>query len=331
MPELPGLHIPSLWFWKGLVIMGARGFYQELVRQISEKRKAEVITFLSGPDQGKKYFAKDKAFTEEDLGTEVYRERVYGRPKAVILGGGHVSKELAKVLALLDFQVTVVDSRVEFANKDRFPGCQVCCREFDQWLEETPKDGFEYYIIITRGHKEDELCLRKILEKEYEYVGMIGSRGKVAKTLGKLEKDGFPREKLCQIHAPIGLPIKAQMPGEIAVSIGAEIIQVKNQVPRVVLEKELAQAVNDREFQVMATVIEKKGSSPRGAGTRMVIAPSGKIRGTIGGGAVEAAAIAYGKQMEADFAVQEYHLTNDAAAGLGMICGGGVKVMFEKL
>ena len=331
MSELSGLYISGLRLWKGMVIMGVREFYLELAGRIRKKGQAEVITVLEGPDRGKKYFSEEKALEKMTAEAEVHHEVLYGRPKAAILGGGHVSFELAKVLKLLDFHVTVADSREEFANSERFPGCQVCCGDLGQWLEETPAAAFGYYIILTRGHKEDGLCLRKILKKKYEYVGMIGSRSKVAQTLEKLRKDGFSEEKLQEVHAPVGLPIKAQTPGEIAVSIGAEIIQVKNQVPRLILEKEVAEAIKDQEFQVIATIIEKKGSSPRGAGTRMVIAPSGKIRGTIGGGAVEAAAIDYGKKMTKAFDVQEYSLNNEAAAGLGMICGGRVKVMFEKL
>lgn len=331
MSELSGLYISGLWFRKGMVTMGARGFYLELAEKICEKGRAEAYTVLEGKNQGKKFFPEENVPEGTGAEEKAYHEILYGRPKAAVLGGGHVSLELTRILKLLDFQVAVADSREEFANSARFPGCQVFCRDLGQWLEETPAPDFEYYIILTRGHKEDERCLRKILEKKYEYVGMIGSRSKVAQTVEKLRKDGFPEEKLRQIHAPVGLPINARTPGEIAVSIAAEIIQVKNRIPRLILEKEVAEAVKDREFQVMATVIEKKGSSPRGAGARMLIAPSGKIQGTIGGGSVEAAAIAHGIKMTKDFDIREYFLNNEGAAELGMICGGRVKVMFEKL
>lgn len=163
---------------------------------------------------------------------------------------------------MLEFQVTVADNRPEFAEKTRFPGAEVVCRDFGEWLEELPARAYEFYIIVTRGHKDDELCLRKILGKEYEYVGMIGSRKKAALTLERLEKSGVSLQRIREIHTPVGLSIGAVTPAEIAVSIAGEIIQVKNSRKRDILEERVAQGIRDCRCQVLVTVIEKKALLP---------------------------------------------------------------------
>lgn len=310
-----------------MVRMGAREFYLEIQENLENGGKVQVFTALSGALQGKKGFSRS-CFPKE---TEVYQEILYRKPRAAVLGGGHVSLELVKILKMLDIQVTVVDDRPEFAEKTRFPGADVLCRDLGDWLEELPVRAYEFYVIVTRGHKDDEECLRKILEKEYEYVGMIGSRKKAARTLEKLESSGVPAQRIRQVHTPIGLSIGAETPAEIAVSIAGEIISVKNKSKRDILEEKVVEGIRDRRCQVLATVIEKKGSSPRGRGSRMGVFPEGRICGTIGGGAVEGAAIAYAREMQGDFALQEYRLSDEDAAGLGMVCGGQVKVMFERL
>ena len=131
----------------------------------------------------------------------------------------------------LDFQVTVMDDREEFANKKLFPkDCEVICDSFENlthYLEEC-KGESTYYVVVTRGHKADRQCVEQILKRNYAYLGMIGSKIKVAKTLEILRNEGYTGEQTDSIHAPIGLKIGSQTPEEIAVSIAAEIIQEKN-------------------------------------------------------------------------------------------------------
>ena len=148
-------------------------------------------------------------------------------------------------------------------------------------------------------------------------------------------KEGYLEEEIAQVHAPIGLAIGAQTPAEIAVSIVAEIIQKKNESPEIIntLEEEILKGLEDEKSKVLVTVIEKKGSSPRGEGTKMIVREDGKIYGTIGGGAVEHEAIEEAKNFDAEngFLIKDYDLSNAKAATLGMVCGGQVKVMFERL
>ncbi len=147
------------------------------------------------------------------------------RCQAVILGGGHISQPLAQILRLLEYEVTIVDDRAEFADFTRFPaGCRVLCREFDEvWpeLRITPQTAL---IIVTRGHRHDLTCLSQALESNAGYIGMIGSRRKVAAVFTALMQAGVNSEKLAAVHSPIGLDIGAETPAEIAVSIVAEVV-----------------------------------------------------------------------------------------------------------
>lgn len=145
--------------------------------------------------------------------------------QAIILGGGHVSQPLVQVLSILDYEITVVDDRQEFANPARFPGAaHVLCDDFRNVLQSIKPDGQTAIIIVTRGHKYDLDCLRSVISTEAGYIGMIGSRRKVKATLQVLKDEGISEELLGRVRAPIGLDLGGQSPGEIGVSIAAEVI-----------------------------------------------------------------------------------------------------------
>lgn len=128
----------------------------------------------------------------------------------------------------LEFEIIVIDDRAEFANAARFPMAnQILCMSFLRALEQLGSRSGDYYAILTRGHILDHICLESILQKkQYAYVGMAGSKTKVQASMQALRQAGYPLETLEQIHAPIGLPIGAQTPSEIAVSILAQLVQV---------------------------------------------------------------------------------------------------------
>lgn len=313
--------------------MADREMYLQIAALFAQTDEITIETTLMGEQAGQK-----KILTGEERmlppGEHVYRETLYGRSRAVVCGGGHVSLALVRFLKLLDFHVTVIDGREEFANRERFPEAdEILCMDFEKGLEQRDFGEHAYYIIVTRGHKDDYRCLRSILKKKRDYVGMIGSRGKVAMSFERLRQDGVDEEEIRKIHAPIGLAISAQTPAEIGVSICAEIIQEKNKYPRKTLEEEVLRGIRDENAVTMVTVVEKSGSSPRGEGTRMVVCRDGSIYGTIGGGPIEFAAVKEARNFSdvGGFSIREYDLSNSKAATLGMVCGGKVKVLFEKL
>ncbi len=163
-----------------------------------------------------------------DQGLEVFVE-VQRRPlKMIIVGSGHVAVPLAEIAAMCDFGVTVIDDRPEFANKERFPGAdQIIVADLQQAVRDIDMDEDTYLVLVTRGHTLDVACLIEIIDRPLAYIGMIGSKRRVRGVFALLEQEeGIPKEKLKRVYAPIGLPLAARTPAEIAVSIMGEVINV---------------------------------------------------------------------------------------------------------
>lgn len=124
--------------------------------------------------------------------------------RLILCGAGHISQQIARMAQYLDFELAVIDDRAEFANTERFPmPCQLLCMPFLAALERLGSESSDYYVIVTRGHTFDQDCLEYILRGRYAYVGMIGSRGKVAATMDALKKAGFSQKELNGVHAPL--------------------------------------------------------------------------------------------------------------------------------
>jgi xanthine dehydrogenase accessory factor len=157
---------------------------------------------------------------------DIYIEPVVPTPKVFIFGGGHISLFLAKICAMVGFQVAVIDDRPQFANKERFPEAgEVIAEEFPFALPKLKVNRSSYLVIVTRGHAYDQEVLEWAVGTEARYLGMIGSRRKIKTVYDNLEAKGIPPEKFQRVHAPVGLNIGALTPEEIAVSIVAEMIQ----------------------------------------------------------------------------------------------------------
>lgn len=252
----------------------------------------------------------------------IQKEWFTPQPRLIICGGGHVAKEVAALAAHLDFRIRVLDDREDLAAKERFLDAQeVICDSYDHLADYLEPDA--YYVVVTPNHKADLQCVRTILSTEYRYLGMIGSRKKVAATFENLRSDGFSEERIQTIFAPIGLSIGAVTPAEIAFSILAQIIQEKNKSHVASADRELLEV---KEKGVLCVITEKKGSAPRGAGSMMFVGKDRTI-GSIGGGSAEYEAICHARE-NPSFSVKEYVLNNKSEDGLDAICGGAIRVLF---
>lgn len=144
----------------------------------------------------------------------------------LICGAGHLAIPLSRFCLHLGFKVTILDDRKDFAHTSRFPGCTVIAEDFIPALRKIQMNSSTYVVVITRGHSHDVDCLQEILKKPTAYVGLIGSRRRVGFVLELLGKQGFSQDLLKQVFTPIGIPIGAESPEEIAISITAEIVCV---------------------------------------------------------------------------------------------------------
>ena len=221
--------------------------------------------------------------------------------RLILLGGGHIAQPLCAMASMLDFAVTVVDDRITFANSERFPeAAQVICNSFANAIADLKIRATDYVCVITRGHRWDGECLRQILAGTLPiYLGMIGSKRRVAGLLDLLAGEGFSADDLARIHAPIGLKINAQTPAEIAVSICAEMIAHRRKYVRKDQNISLDQTNTDYAMlrflaestqpKACALVLSSTGSTPVKPGAMMAIDYLGNGYGTIGGGCSEAA------------------------------------------
>lgn len=274
-------------------------------------------------------------------GVRMLFERIFTREELIICGGGHISAPLAELGAMLDFSVTVIDDRAEFANSARFPSVReenILCAPFAATLSSLEQRENAYFVIVTRGHQFDRACLEAVLARPFAYAGMIGSRRKVAIVMEQLEADGYSRELLAQVHAPIGLRIGAQTPAEIAVCIAAELISIRSgssgeSGSGSALDPEGLSEYLRGERMMLATIVEKSGSAPRGVGAKMLVSDAGRVYGTIGGGAAEgqAAAMVSAVLESKKPLIKRFDMTSADAANDGMVCGGTLTVLLEPM
>lgn len=180
---------------------------------------------------------------------EVFLEPVFVKPRLVIIGGGHVGNALSRLATLLDFRVVVMDTRE--LDPSLFPESAELVRL--ESYERIPKEWFDartHAVIMTPSHMGDREALAQLVDMPLAYLGMLGSRRKVQQTFQSLRERGVSEEALARVHTPIGLAIGAETPMEIAVSIAAEIIQVRNSA-------HLAEEVREHKHGSMAQLIHR--------------------------------------------------------------------------
>ncbi len=272
-------------------------------------------------------------------GQRIFCEVLSNEKKLVICGGGHVSIPIIKMAKMLGFSVTVIEDRLKYADNAKAAGADnLIFDEFSSALNKIAGDKDTYFVIVTRGHRYDQACLEEILKKDNAYIGMIGSKARVKRIKELMSEKGYCDSKLAEIYSPIGLKIGAETPEEIAVSIMAEIIQVKNQIkkgygyPKEIINAILSEKTEEMP-KVLATIISRKGSAPREIGTKMLIYKDGTTVGTIGGGCVEADICSKARLMEKDQKPKIYtmDMTGREAEEDGMVCGGIVEILLESL
>ncbi|MGB5158007.1 XdhC family protein [Desulfobacterium sp. N47] len=191
--------------------------------EIKDKETGQLICDIAL----KAFTQQEKKLVEIRAGLTVFFDFISTSAQLLICGAGHIAIPLAQFAQQVGFAVTVIDDRPDFANQPRFPGCEVIADDFITTLRRIPIHNSSFVVIITRGHEHDAECLEEIILHPTAYVGLIGSRRRVSFVLEMLEKAGIPKERLADICTPIGIPIGAESPEEIALSITAELVCVR--------------------------------------------------------------------------------------------------------
>lgn len=303
-----------------------REFYRTLQRLLLEGQSPRLESSLAPDFLGWERLSWSRGSLGELPPGPSFGQTLSAPVRLVICGGGHVSRALAPAARAVGFQVTVLENRPEVLSEGNFPpDTDLRCGEFDRLLQEGRFGPNTFYAIMTRGHREDYVCLSRILRLPHSYVGMMGSRKKVAATRQRLAQEGFSPAQMDRVHSPIGLSIGAETPAEIAVSVVAELIQCRKalglQAP---LEPEFIQGLDQFPY-ALVTLVNCQGSTPRGPGARMLVFEDGSIRGTIGGGPGEAEAIQKGLEVLNTGKPGLYTYRMDGSAD--SICGGTVQYL----
>lgn len=257
-------------------------------------------------------------------------ELITAEPHLVMFGCGHVGKALYDLAVLQDMKVTVIDPREELLTEERFPLATRINTQYENFLSQDHSDLISpYYCIFTHGHTYDSDCLLYALRHPHTYIGMIGSRAKIAHCFDNMRAQGITDSQLAEVHSPIGLSINAVTPQEIAVSIMAQIISVfRRDKNAVKIDASILNEASERPG-VMVRIVEKTGSAPRSVGSMMFVTEE-SVLGTVGGGSVENHAIETAKKMlkeEKDFHLEHHELQGDQP--LGMTCGGNVTLLYK--
>lgn len=223
--------------------------------EIAARRPVALITVVQGPLAGRHMVAGPGGILADQVGSPVlartleqilaaggarcitvdglriFVEAFLPPPELVIFGGGHVAQPVAQLGKLLEFTVTVIDDRPDYAHARRFPGAdRIICDGFVPAARQLTLGPSTYAVLVTRGHRHDMDCLLELVRQPValNYIGMIGSRIRVETVFRLLtEEHGIAPGCLEKIYAPVGLDLNARTPGEIAVAVAAELLQVR--------------------------------------------------------------------------------------------------------
>ncbi len=185
--------------------------------------------FLSSRAEARTFRVEEFAPTlAEWRGARILFERIAPEPHVVVCGAGHVGASLARLARQVGYRVTLIDDRAEFVARERFPEEGIELVAAPNWTEpvrEVVGTGRGVAVaVVTRGHNEDEECMRAVLQARPDYVGMIGSKRRTNIVLARLRESGVPEDVLSEVRAPVGLDIGAVAPEEVALAILAEIV-----------------------------------------------------------------------------------------------------------
>jgi xanthine dehydrogenase accessory factor len=199
----------------------------QAAREVMESERPRTLTF--NLNQNPKY----------DTGLvcggnlDIFIEPVLPPVLLYIFGAGHVALSLYRTAQNAGFDVSVIDDRESYANRERFPEAkEVIAEDYDQVMSRLGSAETSYIVIVTRGHRDDMRVLRWAVQTQARYIGMIGSKRKTITIFRELVKEGIPEQLFERVHAPVGLDIGAITPEEIAVAITAELIAARRRVER---------------------------------------------------------------------------------------------------
>ncbi|MDP4264123.1 MAG: XdhC family protein [Bacteroidota bacterium] len=204
---------------------------QHIIRSIEQYKNGTLTLSPDGIRFNDAMPEMNFEFTFQSEDSWIYKEKTGYKNQLFIIGGGHCALSLSRLMRSMDFFIRVYDERKKLKTmlENNAAHEKYFINDYYSLKEMIPPGKDHYVVIMTFGYRTDDIALRALLGKGFKYLGLLGSKTKTGKMLKDYRKEGIPGEKLQCIHTPIGLAVKSQTPEEIAVSIAAEIIKVKNE------------------------------------------------------------------------------------------------------
>jgi xanthine dehydrogenase accessory factor len=227
---------------EGRVNVGAKLLVQELAATVATGSLGDealdravvqhALKFIASKEETRVFQVKEfEPALAEWNEAQILFERIQPTARLVICGAGHVGAALARLASLIGYRATLIDDRAEFVNRDHFPDDRIELVAAENWFEAVHSAVGEGHgvsvAVVTRGHSEDEQCMRAIVQTEADYIGLIGSKRRTNIVLQRLRENGADEQQLEKVRAPVGLDIGAVTPEEVALAIMAEIIAVR--------------------------------------------------------------------------------------------------------
>jgi xanthine dehydrogenase accessory factor len=205
---------------------------QNIVTTLQENRNGLLILSPSGIDFTNTNSQTNFSFSIQAADDWLYKEKLGYKNKLHIIGAGHCALALAELMSKMDFYITLYDDRKNLNTfvENNFVHEKKLVESYNDLQKIIPSGSHQYVVVMTFGYRTDAIAVNALLQNKFAYLGVLGSQKKMQTLLNDFKADGIEETKLNQLHTPIGLPIKSQTPVEIAVSIAAEIIAVKNKL-----------------------------------------------------------------------------------------------------
>jgi xanthine dehydrogenase accessory factor len=204
---------------------------QQIIDCLHQYQNGTIHLSPAGISFNSKLPAQDFEFkftTEQDWS---YTEKLGYKNQLYIIGGGHCALALSRIMRMMDFHIHLYDDRSNLNTiyKNEYAHQKLVVKDYGELSSHIPEGKNHYVVIMTLGYRSDYIALWSLLSKQFKYVGLLGSKNKIDKMFADYVQEGIEASLLETIHAPIGVNIKSQTPEEIAISIAAEIIKVKNE------------------------------------------------------------------------------------------------------
>ncbi|HEV8080077.1 MAG TPA: XdhC family protein [Chitinophagaceae bacterium] len=205
---------------------------EKIIATLEQKKNGTLHLSTDGILFEDKLPAKDFVFSLKNEDDWTYTENIGYKNHLYVVGGGHCALAFSKLMSEMDFYIHLFEDRegLNTMEANNYVHEKTVVKDYSDLAQQIPSGENNYVVVMTFGYRTDDIAIRALMQKQFKYFGLLGSKKKIEKMFAEYRKEGIEEEVLTKIYSPIGISIKSQSPEEIAISIAAEIIEVKNEI-----------------------------------------------------------------------------------------------------